>query len=147
MTPKQRVRAARMSGRWKPHGTRHESPRPLETVSALASVVGRFYRAPIAHPYRGPVVRSIWVAELCISDRTAQKIHSEHHISPDEVRDAVVCVAGLDFAWDDDPERGLRAMVKTYIRGDKALVVLYPVEDGQSADRWNLGSVYFTNQV
>jgi len=71
----------------------------------------------------------LWVARLYISQRTAQKIVHRHRISEYEVRDAVVCVAGLPFAWDHDPERGRRAIVEARIRSRRVLVVLYPTDD------------------
>jgi hypothetical protein len=40
-------------------------------------------------------VTRIWVAELRISRRTAQKIAQVHGITEDELRDAVECVRGL----------------------------------------------------
>lgn len=85
----------------------------------------------------------LWVARLEISARTAQKIISRHDITPDEVRAAIQCVVGLVYVWDEDPERGTRAIVQTYIRGRKALVVLYEAND-PVGDVYNLGSVYFT---
>jgi hypothetical protein len=65
-----------------------------------------------------------------------------HWISEFEVREAVVCRAGLEYSWDDDPQRGLRVIVQTIIRGRKVLVVLYPCVDPMG-DAYNLGSVYF----
>lgn len=84
---------------------------------------------------------TIWVAVLRISDRTARKIIADHGLYPAEVRDAVVCRPRLRFAWDHDPERGLRALVKVSIRERERLVVLYPTEDPMG-DVWNLGSAY-----
>ena len=45
---------------------------------------------------------------------------------------------GLAFAWHDDPERGLRAIVSVWIRARPVLVVLYPASD-PLGDAWNLG--------
>jgi hypothetical protein len=84
----------------------------------------------------------IWVARLRISRRVAAKINQLHHIEPQEVRDAVECVAGLDVSENLDPERGWRVIVRTTIRENEALVVLYPAEDPMG-DVWRLGSVYF----
>ena len=84
---------------------------------------------------------TIWVAVLHISDATAAKISGLHDFDANEVRLAVQCVSGLRFVWHDDPDRGLRAIVETEIRGIRCLVVLYPVEDGYG-DAWNLGSAY-----
>jgi hypothetical protein len=81
---------------------------------------------------------------LHISDGVAQKIINNHGVEPDEVRDAVVGVRGLDFAWHYHPQRGWRVIVETYIRGDPCLVVLYPVSQADP-DCWRLGSAYPPN--
>jgi hypothetical protein len=88
-------------------------------------------------------VQALWVAELRISSRTSEKINSLHGVTDQEVKDAVVCVQGLRYVWDDDPERGRRAIIETMIRRRPAYVVLYPTSDGWG-DCWNLGSAYFT---
>ncbi|MFJ7042308.1 hypothetical protein ACIQVC_02730 [Streptomyces sp. NPDC101112] len=87
---------------------------------------------------------SIWVAELIISDKTEEKIVSRHRISAEEVKDAIVCIAGLPFRWDDDPDRGKRALVRVKVRNVAYLVVLYPVQDPMG-DVWALGSAYPLN--
>lgn len=84
---------------------------------------------------------ALWVARLIISDATRTKLSSLHHLNVDEVRDAIVCVAGLSYGWDDEPERGLRALVEVPIRGDPVIVVLYPVVD-PFGDAYVLGSAY-----
>ncbi len=95
--------------------------------------------------YSGRLPQTIWVARLQISCRTADKISNRHGLQDDEIRDAVVCVQGLPFAWDDDPDRGLRALVRIKIQGSVVLVVLYPVDD-PTGDVWNLGSAYRVNR-
>jgi hypothetical protein len=87
------------------------------------------------------VPESLWVARLIVSQATRAKLSSRHHLDSDEVRDAIVCVAGLPYRWDDDPERGRRALVETDIRGIPVIVVLYPVLD-PSGDVYALGSAY-----
>jgi hypothetical protein len=87
------------------------------------------------------MVETLWVATLKISRATAEKISAKHGISGQEVKDTLVCVRGLTFAWDDDPERGLRAIVQTDIRGPVE-VVLYPKLMDAYGDAWALGSVY-----
>lgn len=84
---------------------------------------------------------SLWVAKLLVSDATAKKIDSLHHVTKDEVRDAVVCVEGLQYAEDDDPERGWRALVQVTMGNRKVLVVLYPVDDPMG-NVYALGSAY-----
>ena len=86
--------------------------------------------------------RGVWVAVPNISARTAEKIASRHQMTSDEVRDAVVCVSGLTFAWDMHPERGERVIISVQVRGRPALVVLYPTA---GEDVWNLGSAYFVD--
>lgn len=83
----------------------------------------------------------LWVARLIVSQATRAKLSSKHNLDADEVRDAIVCVAGLDYRWDDDAQRGLRALVQANIRGVAVIVVLYPVLD-PSGDVYALGSAY-----
>ncbi len=90
-------------------------------------------------------VLTIWVEELRISERVAKKIIDEHGIYPAQVRAAVVQVDGLEFSWDFDRTRGLRAIVQIAIEfaGEvtNALVVLYPTENPMD-HLWRLGSAY-----
>jgi len=86
------------------------------------------------------MVASIWVAELRISDATAAKISSKHGLSVAEVRASLVGVAGLQFAWDEHPARGRRAIVEAFVDGRRVLAVLYPVNPTEGV--WNLGSAY-----
>ena len=83
----------------------------------------------------------IWVARLDVSPATSEKLSSIHGLDADEIRQQVVCVAGLPFKWHDHPERGPRAILFVQIRGMKVLVVLYPAHDA-IGDAWNLGSAY-----
>ncbi len=71
-------------------------------------------------------MRTLWVAELRISEKTAQKLLHKHHVEPAEVRDSVVCRIGLPFRIDDDPQRGKRFVVTVAIRSERWLVVLVP---------------------
>jgi hypothetical protein len=87
------------------------------------------------------VTAPLWVARLIISARTAGKLTSRHGLDWQEVHDAIVGVRGLRYVWDDDPERGRRALVEVTIRGRLCLVVLYPVAD-PSGDVYALGSAY-----
>lgn len=84
---------------------------------------------------------SLWVARLIVSQATATKVNSRHDISVQEIQDAILCVSGLTYAWDPDPERGLRALVKVEIRGHEWVIVLYPVDDPRG-DVYALGSAY-----
>ena len=91
------------------------------------------------------MVSTLWVAELKISPRTAEKISQVHGLSADEVRESVECVSGLAFTMDDHPERGTRAIVEVFIRKRRCLVVLYARQDDAFGDAWNLGSAYPIN--
>lgn len=96
-----------------------------------------------ADHWHTPVVSErLWVARLHISERTAQKITSVHHITSQEVRDAVELRTGLTYVWDEHPERGRRALVETPIRGRRTIVVLYPVAGAPLGDEYHLGSAY-----
>jgi hypothetical protein len=87
------------------------------------------------------VSEPLWVAKLVVSQATRAKLSSKHNLDADEVLDAIVCTGGLYYQWDDDPERGRRAMVQVYLRGVEVIVVLYPVES-PSGDVYALGSAY-----
>lgn len=85
-------------------------------------------------------MESLWVAVLHISSRVLRKIVEKHRIDPDELRDEIECVAGLPYVWDDDAERGRRAIVQIVLRGRRVLVVLYP--DRREEDVYHVGSAY-----
>lgn len=81
------------------------------------------------------------VGELRISRRTADKLWEKHGLYENQVRGAVEGVGRLSFRWDDDPERGRRALIFTAIEDQPVLVVLYPAA-GELGTAWNLGSAY-----
>jgi hypothetical protein len=83
----------------------------------------------------------VWVATLRISERVAEKIVEKHGITPQQVRDVVVEVEGLEGSWDYDPERGLRAIIQVALGEHDVLVVLYPADD-LGVNVWRLGSAY-----
>ena len=83
----------------------------------------------------------LWVARLIISQATRAKLSSKHNLDADDVLDAILCVAGLRYRWDDDPQRGLRALIEADVRGVTVIVVLYPVDD-PAGDAYALGSAY-----
>jgi hypothetical protein len=87
------------------------------------------------------MAEAIWVARLRISNATAHKISTQRGLQAHEVREAVECVRGLTFVWDDDRDRGRRAIVETFIRGHRVLVVLYPADD-PFGEVFDLGSAY-----
>jgi hypothetical protein len=84
----------------------------------------------------------LWVATLLISERTAAKLRSLHGIEPSDVRDAVVCRAGLSYVWDHHPQRGRRAILKLDVNRRPTLIVLYPAERQVFGDEYHLGSAY-----
>jgi hypothetical protein len=65
----------------------------------------------IVAPARVSSVRSLWVAVLNISPRNGRQDLGAPWYFGLDVRLAVVCVEGLYYTWDEDPERGLRAML------------------------------------
>lgn len=80
----------------------------------------------------------LWIAVLLISEPTAAKIREVHGVDVNELRDQLVAQVGLPYKWDDDPERGRRALVETSVGRKSVLAVLYPVGD----DVYRLGSAY-----
>jgi hypothetical protein len=89
-------------------------------------------------------VETIWIAQLSISTRTANKIMEKHGITPFEVRDAVQCVPGLIGWWGLDDTGVRRAQLDITLRGRPAAVLLYP-RDHPMGDAWGLGSAYFVD--
>lgn len=87
------------------------------------------------------MVERLWVARLIISDATAAKLASRHGIDWRDVNQAIVGATGLRFTWDDDPQRGRRALVEASVAGRACLIVLYPVAD-PLGDAYALGSAY-----
>lgn len=82
----------------------------------------------------------VWVATLVVSEATEQKIIQKHSIQVDELEQVIICVPGLRGTWHTHPVRGRRVLIEVFIRGRRALVVLYPTNQ---PDEWNLGSAYF----
>jgi hypothetical protein len=87
------------------------------------------------------MARSLWVAQLIVSDRTAEKLSSRHGLDVGDVRQAVVGIRGLQYVWDEDKERGRRALVEADVAGRVCIIVLYPVEH-PLGDVYALGSAY-----
>jgi hypothetical protein len=87
------------------------------------------------------VPESLWVAQLIVSDRTAEELSSLHGLDVADVRQAVVGVRGLRYVWHDDSNRGQRAIVETQIDGQRCVIVLYPVSH-TLGDVYALGSAY-----
>jgi len=90
-------------------------------------------------------VLTIWIARLLISERVMRKIIDKHGIYPGEVRGAVERVEGLEFSWVYERERGRTSpyvIVRTKIREEDALVVLYPTDD-PTDNEWRLASAYY----
>jgi hypothetical protein len=91
------------------------------------------------------VPRTLEIAELRISGKTAEKILRIHGIHADEVRETVEGVGRLPYWWVEDERQGRRAMLITSIRDEAVIVVLYPCA-GELGTVWNLGSAYFANE-
>ena len=87
------------------------------------------------------MARFLWVARLVTSDATRQKLSSLHGLDWSDVNAAIVGARGLRYYWDDDPDRGRRAIVEASIGGRLCIIVLYPVDDPMG-DVYALGSAY-----
>ena len=79
------------------------------------------------------------VADLRISDRTAEKLRDDHDLDPDDVREAVEDVPGLQGKADFDPDRGWRIILVVQVKDEACRIVLYPTDDDAV---WHLGSAY-----
>lgn len=87
------------------------------------------------------VPKSLWVAELIISERTRAKITSYHNIDPNDVRQAIVAAEGLKYKHRSDEPRGPRYYVEFSIGPARVLAALYPVAH-PLGDVYALGSAY-----
>ena len=76
-----------------------------------------------------------------VSRATAHKLSTMHGLQAAEIKDRVECVRNLPCKWNDHPIRGRRAIIETFVRGQKVVVVLYPVND-PLGDVYDLGSAY-----
>ncbi len=81
-----------------------------------------------------------WVARLYVSEQTAQKVSGKHGLRVCDVRDAVVCQAGLGARPHRHPERGLRLYIDVLIEDWPVLVVIKPHE--YQIDEYYLVSAY-----
>ena len=90
---------------------------------------------------RRVVSQIIWVAELRISRQTWEKIQNQHRLSGYDVREAVEHKLHR-AVWDDNPERGLRALIQVTVLNKRVLVVLYPRPADAYGDSYALGSAY-----
>ena len=74
-----------------------------------------------------------------VSDRVRAKINGKHQVSEQDVMEA--CEAPLAAAWDNDPERGNRLLVRGCTRSGRVIrIVLFPI-DAQSGT-WRLGTAF-----
>ncbi len=86
------------------------------------------------------VSRPFWIARLYSSEQTARKISGRHGLRVCDVRDAVVCQAGLGARPHRHPQRGLRLYIDVVIDGWPVLVVVRPHE--YQIDEYYLVSAY-----
>jgi len=85
---------------------------------------------------RVPVV--VWIAELLISDRTANKIAGKHGLETADVRAAILCGRPLLGKWSTNRHGKARILLRVQVAGRPCIVVIYPAGD----DVWHLASAY-----
>jgi hypothetical protein len=82
--------------------------------------------------------RTIWIAEVLVSEGIAEKITSKHGLDPDEIATLTKSPPPKIGRWVTD-QRGTRLFVKIRTSTElSVLVVLYPLGD----DIWRLASAY-----
>ena len=82
--------------------------------------------------------KAVWIAEIQVSERTAEKIRSKHPLDPSEIVGLVGSPPPRAGRYVRD-ERGYRLLVKVHDRERRViLVVLYPL----GAEIWALASAY-----
>lgn len=79
------------------------------------------------------------IAEIQYSDWLVSKVNSAHRCSIDDVFDAVENY--VSAAWEDDPDKGRRLLVKGYTQRRRLLrIYLYPIDAG--AGIFRLGTAF-----
>lgn len=72
---------------------------------------------------------TIWVAEIRVSPSVETKINAKHHVTFDQVKEAVLCGAASEARWAEDPD-GKPKLVARGRSGDgrNLMVILFPVD-------------------
>lgn len=81
--------------------------------------------------------RTVWIADILVSDRIAEKIRSKHGLDPDEIVSLVLSPPPRLGRYVTD-DRGTRLYVTVPLGNQTILVVLHPYGD----DVWRLASAY-----
>ena len=85
---------------------------------------------------------TIWIAELLISERTAQKLRIKHGLNPADVRRALLATRGLRARRIRDEERGERFLVRSSVNGEDCLAVLHDASSTDADSVWRLATMY-----
>lgn len=73
-----------------------------------------------------------------IHEAIERKINGRHHVSVDDVLDALD--NATNAIWDDHPQRGRRLYVRGRVGERVVVVVLYPID--MDAGEWRLATAY-----
>jgi hypothetical protein len=79
--------------------------------------------------------RLAWIAQIIVSDDTAEKIRAKHNLEPDDIIAAIQSPPARSGRLDPDGER---LYIQVTMKKRPVLVVLYDAGD----DVWHLASAY-----
>lgn len=89
----------------------------------------------------------MYLGLVVIDEPTNAKITGKHHITFDEVRDAVQWPAHPRAKWDDHPKFGRRLIVIGQTAGKSVLCILKPLpEHDENADTWEVKTARWLRQ-
>ena len=69
-----------------------------------------------------------WVGEIRFSPQVIAKIQTKHHLTAQDVRQAVSCGAHDDHRWDDDPLYGRRLILEGSYAEGRLRAYLRPID-------------------
>lgn len=80
------------------------------------------------------------LGRLVIEPEIEDKLHRKHHITYNDVVEAIQWPARAQAAWEDDPDYGLRVIaVGTVAAGRGVITVLKPIPEWDDfADTWDI---------
>jgi hypothetical protein len=83
------------------------------------------------------VPSTVYIAEIRIAAAIDRKIRTKHHVTPEEVREALVLRRDVEARWEKHPVHGERvvALGRTYAHR-LILAALYPIDENDGV--WSL---------
>lgn len=89
----------------------------------------------------------MYFGQLVIDEPTNAKLNSKHHITFDQVKDAILWPAHPRAKWENHPYYGRRVVAYGEAAGEPVLCILKPVpEHDENADTWEVKTARWLRQ-